>query len=269
MQNQESKNTVEALEPRLFMAAQTAVLVGTILTIEGTINNDGIDVNQNTDATTGAVVIEVPLNNGNTYKTPLSVVTRIVINGLDGDDRIDCSSVASGLPPVSIPVSIIGGAGNDNLRGGTNNDIIRGGLGNDIISGLEGSDKITGDEGDDLISGNAQNDGIDGGDGADRLNGQGGRDKISGGSGADRIFGGPSGDFLAGQGNPDEIFGEGGNDRISGGIGEGDTLHGNAGDDILVSNDGFTDFVFGDGGIHDSAITDDIDSLLSIENKLE
>ena len=259
---------IETLESRRMLAAQTAIVVGTILTIEGTLDVDGIDVTQTVDSATGLAVVSVPLNSGKTFTTPVSGLTRIVINGLDGNDRIDCSPIAEGSP-VTVPCSIIGGLGNDNIRGGTGNDTIRGNEGNDTISGLDGADKMTGDDGDDLISGNAQNDGIDGGLGNDRLNGNGGRDKIAGDSGDDRIFGGASGDFLAGQGGLDSINGEGGNDRISGGVGPGDTLHGNAGDDILIANDGEVDQVFGDGGIHDQGIFDDIDVVLSVETRLE
>src|SRR5687768_54027 len=142
---------IESLESRRMLAAQTAVVVGTILTIEGTIGDDGIDVVQTTNTGTGQLVIEVELTSGQTFSTPVAGLTRVVVNGLAGNDRIDCSAVASGFAAVSIPCSIVGDAGNDNLRGGTSNDIIRGGIGNDTISGLEGADKITGDDGDDLI----------------------------------------------------------------------------------------------------------------------
>ena len=93
-----------------------------------------------------------------------------------------------------------------------------------------------------------------------------------GGSGNDRIYGGASGDWLYGAAGADQLFGEGGLDRLYADdqeFGDSpwvDTLHGNAGDDILIARDGFIDLLFGDGG-HDTSFADHapIDSLVSIE----
>jgi hypothetical protein len=68
----------------------------------------------------------------------------------------------------------------------------------------------------------------------------------------------------------DQLFGEGGADRLYADDAErtdivtSDTLHGNAGDDFLISRDSENDLLFGDGG-HDSGYADADDELTSIE----
>jgi Ca2+-binding RTX toxin-like protein len=171
---------------------------------------------------------------------------------------------------------------NDSLYGGAGNDRIFGDEGQDSIAGGDGNDRLYGGtpdggfgSGNDSLSGNAGNDTLDGGDSDDRVAGNGGRDRLFGGDGDDRIYGGASGDWLYGEAGRDQLFGGGGADRLyaddPGDIDTDaamtrrvDTLHGNAGNDTLISKDALVDYLFGDGG-HDSAIADTDDLLMSIE----
>ncbi|HEX8524578.1 MAG TPA: hypothetical protein VF669_20145 [Tepidisphaeraceae bacterium] len=140
--------------------------------------------------------------------------------------------------------------------GGGGNDVIAVGLLNleapaSTLSGGAGNDSMTGGGGSDSITGNGGNDTIRGDEGNDRLSGNGGRDRIFGGGGNDRLLGGSSGDWLYGETGNDELFGEGGNDRLYAATfvaEEVDTLHGGAGDDVLVGFDRVKDLLFGDGG---------------------
>ena len=131
---------------------------GGILTINGTSSIDTI-------ALTGSSrKLSVIANGAAVSGSPFNNVSRIVVNGLDGDDRIDASA-------ISIPVNLLGGNGNDTLIGGVGNDNISGGSGNDAINGGPGVDILHGDDGADTIT---ASDGIadtmvDGGAGNDIL----------------------------------------------------------------------------------------------------
>ena len=85
----------------------------------------------------------------------------------------------------STPVTVRGGAGNDDFRGGPGNDTFYGGGGDDNIDGHEGDDTIYGEAGNDTIFGKEGNDTIYGGDGDDRIDGGNGADILTGGAGAD------------------------------------------------------------------------------------
>jgi hypothetical protein len=93
----------------------------------------------------------------------------VVLQAGDGGEQVK----VSGSLPLTIPVTIDAGAGDD---------LVEAGYGADQISGGPGNDKIKGFSGDDTI---------DGGDGSD---------EIGGGSGADHIAGGAGDDVL----RPDE-----------------------------------------------------------------
>ncbi len=98
--------------------------------------------------------------NGNTFGVTLSTnaseivfpygavpgaITRLVLNGLNGNDTIVVD------PTFSIPVELYGGAGNDTLRGGAADDILVGGDGGDSLFGNDGKDLLIGGTGRDNI----------------------------------------------------------------------------------------------------------------------
>jgi Ca2+-binding RTX toxin-like protein len=71
------------------------------------------------------------------------------------------------------PTTLDGGPGNDKLQGGPGADALAGGDGNDELDGKAGSDRLDGGAGDDLLTGDANKDPspdvIDGGPGYDRI----------------------------------------------------------------------------------------------------
>jgi len=139
----------------------------------------------------------------------LTGIITSVINGSDGNDRINGTS-ASEL--------ILGLGGNDRIDGGSGDDCIVDGDGNNRIEGGSGNDII--------ISGNGNNK-VDGGAGQDKIYSGDGNDRIDGGSGNDLIYSGP--------GN-DEIKGESGNDYLNGGP-DHDKINGNTGIDQCVDGE--------------------------------
>ena len=164
-------------------------------------------------------------------------LTEIVVNGLDGADRVTLTGVSR-----SFVGSLVfdGGAGNDSISvaAGVKQDAqLLGGDGNDTLSGGSGNDTLDGGAGRDDLRGNAGNDLIRGGDDNDTLNGGTGDDTIGGGAGNDRINGGTGNDALAGGDGNDSIYGGSGNDTLLGEAGN-DMLRGDAGKDIVLGGDG-------------------------------
>jgi Ca2+-binding RTX toxin-like protein len=94
-------------------------------------------------------------------------------------------------------VSIDGGDGNDKLVGGANADTLAGRAGNDTIYGGGGGDRLDGDGGSDRLFGE---------DGVDRLFGGNGNDQLDAGAASDRLDGGKGVDTLFGQGGNDRFF---------------------------------------------------------------
>jgi len=79
-----------------------------------------------------------------------------------GNDTVNASATA-------IPVTLLGGDGNDTLTGGSGNDRLEGGAGNDQLYGGDGDDTLLGGDGDDLLDGGAGTDVLDGGTGTNVL----------------------------------------------------------------------------------------------------
>ena len=78
----------------------------------------------------------------------------IVIDG-GGDNDI----IVVG-PDVSVPVTLLGGAGNDLLIGGAGNDSLVGGAGNDLLIGGAGRDTLVGGDGWDILLGSFPEDAL-------------------------------------------------------------------------------------------------------------
>jgi Ca2+-binding RTX toxin-like protein len=91
----------------------------------------------------------------------------VMVNALDGDDRISASSVGAGLGKFTFD----GGAGDDVLSGTNGEDVLLGGAGDDFAFGNRGNDVIQFGDGDDIAVWRAGdgNDVIDGGAGRDAL----------------------------------------------------------------------------------------------------
>jgi hypothetical protein len=88
----------------------------------------------------------------------------------DGDDRFTLGTSSR----VSNPVTVSGGAGDDELKGDEVNPVAT------VLAGDEGADRLTGGRGDDELHG---------GPGADTLDGHAGRDRLFGGDGDDTLDG--------------------------------------------------------------------------------
>jgi Ca2+-binding RTX toxin-like protein len=129
-------------------------------------------------------------------------------------------------PTVNIPMSILGGRGDDLIRGQNGNDYIHGGSGEDSIYGFAGNDEVhggadenrlTGDAGNDTIIGGSQKDTIDGYEGNDYVMADGGNDVVRGGDGDDTILGVNGNDSLAGGDGRDTLDGGAHHNSLDGG----------------------------------------------------
>lgn len=138
--------------------AVTASLSGGVLTINGTASIDTITVS------TSSRGVAVVGNDAPVSGSPFQGARRIVINGFDGDDRLDASA-------SSLQVVINGGNGHDRLFGGAAADTLSGGDGNDLVTGNGGIDVLRGDAGNDtLVSTDGIADAVvDGGSGTDTV----------------------------------------------------------------------------------------------------
>ncbi|MEM8678612.1 MAG: calcium-binding protein, partial [Planctomycetota bacterium] len=164
--------------------------------------------------TSGSVLVEA-FGRSQLYEN----VSQIIGDTGLGNDRVEISDA------LTIPVSIMGGAGDDVLIGGSGPNTLLGGEGNDQITGGSnddqliggaGNDKIFGGDGDDTIIGGEGNDELLGEDGDDYLRGDGGRDVLIGASGDDEMLGGDGDDVLLGEAGQDTAWGGSGRDQIEG-----------------------------------------------------
>src|SRR5688572_3314834 len=147
-----SQMSFESLESRRLLSV---TLEGGILTVVGTSRGDSIEVQKRADDDEMRVEL-----NGRETEFPLGSVTRIVINGLAGNDRIGYSGRDGRLDQ---PGALSGGDGNDVIEGGNGNDTISGGAGNDRIEGKTGNDRLAGGAGNDVIEGAGGDDVLKGG----------------------------------------------------------------------------------------------------------
>ena len=139
-----------------------------------------------------------------------------VVDGGDGNDRLDTS------PGDSVAT---GGAGDDTIDTNAGNDEISGGADDDDILSGPGSDTVAGDDGDDTIRAHAKPDTGEIGVVPDFRAGD-----------VNKVSGGPGKDTIVGDNGPDELLGDAGNDTIAG-AGAGDTIDGGAGNDTLDEGD--------------------------------
>ncbi len=107
---------------------------------------------------------------------------------VDLGDRDDSGYISS---DVKVPVTFLGGDGDDDLQGNAAPQTIDGGAGNDVIFGYQGDDTLRGGDGADKVEGGAGSDSVEGGAGDDLVSGDGSEgqftDLIDGGPGVDRI----------------------------------------------------------------------------------
>lgn len=198
----------------------------------------------------------------------------------EGDDRLEEllpllegmePAAAAELSPLSVPLRVTAGAGNDWLVGGLGDDVFNGGAGDDVASGLDGADHYQSDaegDGSDLWNGgpgydsvsyelrsenlelaacltsaimgcsggcvcNTESGGVDEGDRLINV------EELSGGSGDDILRGTEVSDTLRGGPGNDTLSGLGGSDLLSGDSGD-DLLEGGPDGDICDGRPGET-----------------------------
>ena len=165
---------LETLELRRLLSSIT--LTNGILTITGDpINGSSLTVAPPAQTSTPIA------GSGVTDNVPAANVKQINIIGGAGPDYIYVDS------SITIPTSILGGAGNDSIRAGGGRNTINGGEGDDWISGRGTYNIIYGGDGDDTLLGGPGNNFIDGGAGDDSIVGGAGNDTLIGDDGNDTI----------------------------------------------------------------------------------
>ncbi len=177
-----------------------AAVSGGVLTITGTSAADKFSILYSGTSYTVT-------RNGTATTLAGSEVTRISLDGGDGDDQIVLNET------VTVPSYLYGNNGNDKMIGGN---------GNDTLSGGAGKDTIYGGLGDDRLGGNG---------GHDREYGEAGKDRLYGGDGNDYLDGGSSTDRLWGEAGNDNLYGQGGDDYLYAKDSALDTVYGGTGTD--------------------------------------
>jgi Ca2+-binding RTX toxin-like protein len=150
--------TAPATPPPTSSSVTASLSSGGTLTVNGTSTIDTISFAL---SSRGLTVVG---NGASVGGSPFNGVKRITVNGVDGDDRLDASS-------LSLPVTLNGGNGNDTLIGGGGDDVLSGGSGDDNLLGNGGIDVLRGDDGADTLT---ATDGVadsvvDGGSGNDTI----------------------------------------------------------------------------------------------------
>src|SRR6266581_2822069 len=140
-----------------------------VLTIEGTEASDRIALRLQA-GDPGVLQVDVGDDGSADFSFERARVAKIAVDAAEGDDsvRIDESN---GVFTDSIPTTIAGGDGNDNLAGGSGAETLLGGDGNDAIDGNGGNDLALLGAGDDTFV-------WDPGDGSDTVEGQAGADTM-------------------------------------------------------------------------------------------
>ncbi len=245
------------------------------LRINGTSGDDTINVRfDGTELTFDVGSRSVTRNvagDDNVFGTSDDLQAVVIVAG-DGNDTVDLTS-GNANNPVTYPMRIIAGGGDDTVTGGLGADTVEGGAGNDEIfsgggndvvdagagddyvfagadlatydqptldAGFFDRDTIVGGEGDDTLSGGLDENVIEGGPGNDLLNGSGSRDTLRGGEGDDLLRGFGNRDLLVGGEGNDTLEGDAASGPRAGGGPNGglDTLEGGAGIDRLFGRDG-------------------------------
>jgi hypothetical protein len=184
---------IEPLECRAMLS--TTLSHGTLYLI-GTAGNDVLKVAS--EPYTKEVLVS---DNGVGSRFAKGKVTKIMINGLGGNDQMIATALTLKIPIYA------SGQGNDTIIGGPGNDTLLGGAGNDSINGMDGNDKIAGGAGDNWLFGGAGNDTITGGSGS-------GDDHLFAGAGTDRLYAGSGRETLVTVGGGrDTIYGGDANDN--------------------------------------------------------
>lgn len=131
---------IQALEARRLLSASVSMAASGALTVNGTSGNDVIRITLDAVNPRQLDVIA----NGNTKSFAASSVKSITVNAGSGNDDVEVLELNG---PINVPMTLLGGSGNDTLVGGSGNDYIDGGSGNDTIAGEAGTNILIGGSG--------------------------------------------------------------------------------------------------------------------------
>jgi Ca2+-binding RTX toxin-like protein len=172
---------LENLEGRTLFAAAPPVVTAVLDPATAVVNVTGTRRADNILVAVVAGQLQVSSDGAPIGTFGLTGLAGVNVNASNGHDTV---LVDAG---VTLPVTLLGGNGKDNLTGGSGNDTIDGGRGKDVLSGGGGNDLLTGGTGRDVL---------DGGDGDDHLTGGRGRDTVTGGPGTDTFDGDNASEIL-------------------------------------------------------------------------
>jgi Ca2+-binding RTX toxin-like protein len=176
-----NRPVLENLEGRTLFAAAPQVVTAVLDAATSTVVVNGTrkadDISVVVDAG-NLQVLSAGLPVGN---FPLAGLLGLSVSALNGHDTVAVNAA------VTLPVTLLGGNGKDNLTGGSGADSLDGGNGRDMLAGGAGNDV--------LLGGNAR-DVLDGGDGNDNLSGGRGKDEVTGGLGVDTFNGDNAAEIL-------------------------------------------------------------------------
>jgi hypothetical protein len=147
-----------AVQPDPFAAGQSMLVIGGSMgddkiRIRPADGKDDDDDRRDADWDTLKVMInEKDMDHVKIRGSISTIVDRIVVYGLAGDDDIQVSSA------ITIDAYLFGGDGNDRLRGGGGNNVLVGGAGDDQLFGGKARDLLIGGLGADLLHGNGGDD---------------------------------------------------------------------------------------------------------------
>ncbi len=202
----------------------------------------------NPDDVLGQVAIDrFEFANGTVWNYQDLLALGFDLNGSDGNDTIEGTSVADRLQGFGGDDTIIAKAGNDTLDGGSGADLLRGGAGDDLYLVDDAGDQVVEllDEGTDEVragvdytlganlenltltgaatlgTGNELSNWITGNAGANRLEGLAGDDTLDGGGGDDILDGGSGADLMAGGDGNDTYLVDDAGDQIIDGYAQG------------------------------------------------
>jgi len=178
-----------------------------VLTVDGTNASDNIALRLQAGQP-GILQVDLGDDGLADFSFTRAAVANIVVDGGNNDDRLQIDE-SNGVFANTIPTTIAGGNGNDEVVGGAGAETLLGGNGDDLLFG-GGAGTLSGGNGDDTLAG---------GPGAETLLGGNGNDSIDGNKGNDASF----------MGNGDDTFvwdpGDG-----------SDTIEGQKGEDTMVFN---------------------------------
>ncbi len=131
---------IQALEARLLLSASASLAASGALTVNGTSGDDVVRV---TLDAVNPKQLDVIVN-GATQSFAASSVKSVTVNAGSGNDDVEVLELNG---PINVPMTLLGGSGNDTLVGGSGNDYIDGGAGNDTIAGEAGTNILIGGPG--------------------------------------------------------------------------------------------------------------------------